>query len=130
MFDYVIVEAELPKSAPGWIEGKFQTKDTPRQFMETYVITADGKLIHKAQEYEEVPKEERPYPDEDGLFALVGSLRSAPVGDVQIMFHGDLHLIASNRDWSKFWRCRARFTHGKLEEIVHVENPSLNFHKK
>lgn len=42
MFDCLRCEYPLPDEAPatGW-----QTRDTPNQFLQEYVITADGRLV-------------------------------------------------------------------------------------
>lgn len=44
MFDYVVCEMNLPGTVPAWIKSghKFQTKDTPNQYLDTYSIAADG----------------------------------------------------------------------------------------
>ena len=47
MFDYLRCEYPLPDEAPvdGW-----QTKDTPNQVLEKYVITRDGRLVDSSGE--------------------------------------------------------------------------------
>ena len=45
MYDYV--KCEAPLDVAGMDGRKFQTKDTPAQFLDTYRITADGKLLHE-----------------------------------------------------------------------------------
>lgn len=44
MFDYLLCEKPLPGTVPAWIgrDHDFQTKDTPAQYLETYVIREDG----------------------------------------------------------------------------------------
>jgi hypothetical protein len=127
MFDYVKCEYPLPEGAPDWAKGVyFQTHDTPRQFMENYTITAEGRLIYHSIRWETVPEEERPDYGKTGLGALGklrGMLRNVPTGDVDTNYHGDLYLIASRSDNERhpeFWECVARFTNGQLEYIKPV----------
>jgi hypothetical protein len=126
LFDYVLVQFPLPKTAPAWIDDttEWQTKDTvDTQYMETFVITKEGRLIHKTVEYESVPEEERPYygtPEwETSPFAkFCGIIRSIPTGDVDTNFHGDLHIGATSKKAPyEFYDCVCRFTNGNLEWI-------------
>jgi hypothetical protein len=57
MFDSVICEVPLPRL--GVTDRVFQTKDTPAQFLDTYVIRADGRFVHRDPIMEEVPEGER-----------------------------------------------------------------------
>lgn len=43
MYDYV--KCEFPLTRPEMQDRLFQTKDTPNQFLDTYTITADGRLL-------------------------------------------------------------------------------------
>jgi hypothetical protein len=133
MFDYI--ECKIPLlDAPSEFITKntlFQTKDTPEQGMETYTITKEGRLIHHAVKYEDVPENERPYwgtPEWDNFPPLrfCGCIRSVPIGDIDTNFHGDLRFGESfrnpysdgpmylNYDWV------ARFTNGQLEYIKRI----------
>ncbi len=120
MFDYLFIDTNmLPISdeekiiigdEPGW-----QTKDFDNVMTEIY-ITNDGELKINQWEYETVPKEERPHPDDDGIAGLVGSLRRSNERFKTIPYHGYVKFYSSiNREWYEF---SAKFTDGKLIEIV------------
>lgn len=47
MFDYLRCAYPLPDEAPA---GGWQTKDTPSQLLEEYVINADGRLVSQSGE--------------------------------------------------------------------------------
>lgn len=117
LFDYLRCEMPLPAEWPG--EGfRFQTKDTDAQYMEQYTITADGRLVHHAVRYEDVPPAERAYPDAKpgSLESVVGITRRVPTGDVEVLMHGDLqfHDLDAERGWVSFV---ARFTEGRCVRI-------------
>lgn len=121
MFDYIICEMPLPKT-PEPPVGTFQTKDTPDQYMTTYTITEDGRLSWRPYTIENVPREERPYPDapEGSLKAICGMIRRVE-SDPEVLedFHGDVHFYTGGpRGW---WEYRARFTDGVCKEITLVE---------
>lgn len=125
MFDYVKIDYNIPDSFPSWINSEtvWQTKNTPRQFMEHYTITKNGKLIHHSVRYEEVPKKDRPYPDNDGLRGWIGCMKSIPEKDIVLDWHGDMYLITSrekNDGEYEFFECKVRFSNGKLQEITRV----------
>ena len=120
MFDYLIVP--LNKLPVTETEAKelgekhlFQTKDFDCTLTEIY-ITDDGLLQINKWEYEEVPKEERPYPNDEGILGIVGCLRRAKERLENINLHGYLNFytILKNDDWLEF---NAKFTDGKLETI-------------
>lgn len=126
MYDYIKCEYPLPGDPPEWVrenalDGVCQTKDTDAMFMETYTITADGRLVHHTVRYEAVPENERPYfgkPEwESEFMRLCGSVRSVPTGAVELSdYHGDLRFYTSN-DAGKFYEYVARFTNGVLQQI-------------
>ena len=129
LFDYVMVECPLPKTAPKWINELtlFQTKETDAQFMECYTITLEGRLIHHSVDYEAVPEKERPYwgtPtwDKSAIAKMCGSIRHIPTGDVDTNFHGDLHISASSESQPyEFYNLVVRFTNGKVESMKEGE---------
>jgi hypothetical protein len=129
MFDKVLVYCPLPKTAPSWITNAilWQTKDTPAQMLETYVITKEGRLIHRTVKYETVPEEERPYYgkpewEKSSVARFCGMVRSVPMGDVDTNFHGDLHIGAmSNSQPYEFYSCVCRFSNGQLDYIEDVK---------
>ena len=119
MFDYLFIDTKmLPVSdeekiiigdEPGW-----QTKDFENVMTEIY-ITNDGELKINQWECETVPKEERPYPDDDGIAGLVGSLRRGNIKLETIPHHGYVNFYTSiSKKWYEF---NAKFTDGKLVEI-------------
>ena len=123
MFDYLFIDTNmLPISdeekiiigdEPGW-----QTKDFDNVMTEIY-ITNDGELKINQWEYEDVPKEERPHPDDDGIKGLFGSVRRSNESLETIPHHGYARFYSSiNREWYEF---NAKFTDGKLVEIKRVK---------
>lgn len=133
MFDYIQCEYPLPDNPPQWVidaalKGEFQTKDTPEPSLETYTITADGRLIHHSMRYESVPENERPYwntPEWDKPFGqIAGSIRSVPDGDIELNdFHADLHFGAYDGSQEpRSYEYVARFTNGRLQHIKFIES--------
>ena len=119
MFDYLMINTDkLPVSEkekkligenPGW-----QTKDFDCTMTEIF-ITDDGELKINQWEYEYVPKDERPHPDDDGLLGLVGSIRRVNERLITQPYHGYVNFYSFiNDDWYVF---NAKFTDGKLELI-------------
>jgi len=117
MFDYIVPECELPMPVPAGLE--WQTKDTPAQFLDTYRITADGQLIHRAYTIETVPESER---DDLGLPLW----RRVNQHDEPCDFTGSIEFYGGggpNRDvWYAF--C-APFERGKLLKVVAVDHPDM-----
>lgn len=119
MFDYLIIntdklpvtdeEKKLIGENPGW-----QTKDFDCELTEIY-ITDEGELKINRWNYEEVTKEERPYPDGEGLLGLMGSLRRVNERLEKIEYHGCVFFYSIiGDDWYEFF---AKFTDGKLVSI-------------
>ena len=67
LYDEIRCERELP--APEASGLLFQTKDTPAQFCEQYVIRADGTLWHETYD-----TEDHSDPKAEGLHALIGCM--------------------------------------------------------
>jgi hypothetical protein len=124
MYDYVKCEYPLPAGSPVWAQNDYyQTKDTPKQFLETYVITLEGRLIHHSVTYEMVPENQRPYYgkpewDKGAIFQMAGMIRSIPAGDIDTEYHGDIYLIGRQPAFLEFV---ARFTNGQLEYIHPID---------
>ena len=131
MFDYVRCEPSLPD---GWdYSGDhvgLQTKDFDCE-MTTLLIRADGRLLVERFEYEEVPKAERPYPDDDGLLGMCGMLRRINCRWDDLNFHGLFHFGAlevigrhppDDRGWAApIFRDHdyvAKFTDGQLISLT------------
>ena len=130
MFDYVRCDRPLPD---GWDltanHVGLQTKDFDCS-MTTVWINEAGRLLIERFEYEEVPKAERPHPNDDGLLGLAGSLRRINCRWDDLDFHGDfyfggLEVIGRHpRDERGYERLIyrdhdyvARFTEGSLASI-------------
>jgi hypothetical protein len=126
MFD--VVECEFPLPEFTLQEKTFQTKSLDC-VMNRYTITRDGRLILHKVRYELVPEEEREYYgtpewDESPLIRICGMLKSIPVGDVEIPYHGDITFYTStgsrkegNLEWYEY---QARFTDGRVQWIRRV----------
>ena len=123
MFDYLFIDKNmLPISdeekiiigdEPGW-----QTKDFDNVMTEIY-ITNDGELKINQWEYEDVHKEDRPFPDDDGIKGLFGSVRRSNEKMETIPHHGYVRFYSSiNHEWYEF---NAKFTDGKLVEIKRIK---------
>ncbi len=120
MFDYIICEATLPD---GWQPGKivFQTKDFDRDLV-THIITKDGRLLlERIDAVHEVPQSERPYPDADGILGIIGCMRTE-TSLHESNFHGRFRFYTHDADGNRH-EYEAKFTNGKLDEIVTVETP-------
>lgn len=121
MFDYIKCEAPLPETPVAPPSNIFQTKDTPDQYMTIYTITADGCLTWRPYHMEEVPKAERPYPDDDGILGLRGCMRRVESQPERLDYHGDIEFYEGDHKNGSWWEYRARFTNGKLERIDLVD---------
>ena len=96
------------------VNPEWQTKDLDCTLTEVH-ITDEGELKINRWNYKEVPKNERPYPVEDGLRGLYGSLRRENERLETIPHHGYINFYANiNDEWYEF---NAKFTDGKLESI-------------
>lgn len=102
-------EKKLIGENPGW-----QTKDFDCDLTEIY-ITDEGELKINRWNYEEVPEEERPHPNGEGLLGLMGSLRRVNERLETIQYHGYVNFYSNiGDDWYEFF---AKFTDGKLISI-------------
>lgn len=128
MFDTLYINTQrLPLSRadkkrlgdnPDW-----QTKDLDCTLTEVY-ITDEGELKVNRWAYETVPKEERPYPDDEGLLGSMGSLKRVNQRLEVIPYHGFIRFYTSlkeqeGREWFEF---SAKFTDGKLVGIRRVQD--------
>lgn len=88
MFDNLRVLCPLPDCPREPATMDFQTKSFDCT-MDDVILTEGFELRHDEWECESVPKEERPYPTEDGPLGIVGSLRrKVLVSDVKLDFSG------------------------------------------
>jgi len=117
MFDYIRCEAKLPVEDVR--PGAFQTKDTPAQWLDEYIITAEGQLLH-----EEYDIEDRSDPNATGLAAFAGIMtrvnkRRVPSDFTgEICFYG-LHDEHKGIGWIEF---SAYFVGGQLKELHCIAN--------
>lgn len=114
MYDHLYCKVPLPGEHPFDSTTEFQTKSLDC-VLSIYVIEEDGRLMERQGHYEEVPKEERPYPDDDGFRGMVGALRFVDTGWAPVDVHQRVTFYAMSGDrWFDF---TATFTHGQLEGI-------------
>ena len=121
MFDYVKCEVPLPD---GWT-GELQTKDLCCEMI-THTITAEGRLIcERITNWEEIPKDQRPYPDAEDWRQVIGSVRRHRIKD-DANYHGWLNFYGyegKHGDGSWKWHeYNAKFTEGNLVEIIVKED--------
>ena len=92
----------------------WQTKSFDNDMSE-YYITDDGGINQNIFQYESVPKEERPYPNDNGILGLAGSIRKIDEKIVPIEYHGIVKFYSNvDKEWFEF---EAKFTDGKLINI-------------
>ncbi len=108
MFDYLVHEGV-----------EYQTKDTPDQGMSHYRIV-NGRLLWDEYHLETVPKTERPYPNDDGIMGMIGSVCTViDKTDVDQNWHGYLYATGPGPDYAEY---RAKFTDGNLMEWKKVSS--------
>ena len=119
MYDYLKINVDL---LPISTEEKnrlrdrceWQTKDLDCTLTEV-VVTDDEHLTISRWEYEEVPLEERPYPNDTGFLSLAGSLRRVNKRMESVNHHLFVNFYTDVDDiWYEF---KAEFNHGKLIKI-------------
>jgi hypothetical protein len=101
MFDYLECAANLPGNLP--ISGRqFHTRSL-YGVMARFTITAEGRLLFHSFRCE------HPAAPGRGPFMI-----PAPIGDIDLEFHGDIKLTADEEDLHEYV---VRFTHGTLEWV-------------
>lgn len=106
LFDYVIVESEMFPEELRRLE--FQTKsELEEPFMETFIITKDGRLLYKSHTYEWKPKKKPVKSFRD----LSGALQVKTEKIIDENFHGIFDF------YSESVECYAKFTDGNLQSI-------------
>lgn len=141
MYDYVIIEegVELPKfpEDKDHTELEWQTKDIGRSSMSTYKITEDRRLLRKETEKAKMtPEEQRERAREEGYesweeweqdedtFGPLETWKYKVVDEwwADHNMHGSFEFHASTSRVEGFedfyWSYEARYTKGKLQEIV------------
>ncbi len=122
MYDTLFIHADmLPVSDEEKIKIgdaiDWQTKDLECIMTEVY-ITDDGEVKISCWEYETVPKEERPHPEEDGILGLCGSVRRINEHLETLPYHGYINFYSDVKgEWYEFI---AKFTDGKLVNIERI----------
>lgn len=116
MYDDIRCDYPLPAPGANDLTG-YQTKDTPAQECDLYVIDKDGGLHH-----EEYDIEDRSDPNADGLYRLIGMMtrtnaRLAPVND----FTGEIrfYTIPAEGQWIEF---SSYFIDGKMQSVTLIED--------
>jgi hypothetical protein len=104
IFDYLRLEMPMPDGQEV-VPGSFQTKSLWCT-MDRFTITSSGRLVfHRPRP--------GPTPVAEGEPALG---RLAPVGDIDLDYHGDLATHGTRADWN-FVSYAVRFSHGTVEWI-------------
>lgn len=121
MYDHIKCEYPLPDKEVQ--KETFQTKDFDN-VMEDYTITTSGVLIRHKTIWEPVPEEERPYygkPEwnESPFFQIAGSIKTIPIGDEEIPYHGMVQFYTIYN--GTFYEYQAKFTDGLVVEIKRIE---------
>lgn len=126
MFDNVSVNYPLP-DAPRTIQKEaFQTKafgdGFTGGFLDNYTVTEEGKLILHKELWETVPEEKRPYygkPEwKNPINQIMGSMKSVPVGDEVVDFHGILNVYVLVAEiWYEY---DFEFTNGKVTDVKRI----------
>ncbi len=115
MFDYIKCEVPLPD---GWT-GELQSKDFDCEMVE-HIISKDGRLMLERGHNEEVPRNERPYPDAKPgtLESICGIMRRVPKYE-DANFHGMVNFYGTDGKggWHEY---NAKFTDGRLMSIEAV----------
>jgi hypothetical protein len=100
MFDNLYVNSNMLPVSEIEVEklknAEWQTKSLECIMTEIY-ITENGKLEVTEFDYETVPKEERPYPDDDGIKGVFGSIRRTNVRRISSNYNGEI--IFYNSDY-------------------------------
>ena len=113
MFDYIRCEYPLPGNPD--VRGAWQTKDTPDQSMDTYVIDKDGRLW-----YEDYDIEDRSDPNATDWRAAAGCMARVNERLVATEYRGCIVFYGSDAA-DKHWEFSALFDKGKLLSIEQVE---------
>jgi len=128
MFDNVKCEYPLPDTTENIQDHTFQTKSFGDGyiggFMDDYTITKDGELVYHKVAWEVVPEERRPYwgkPEwkKNPLLQVCGSMKSVPLGDEVIEYHGTVN-IYDGSDAGDWFEYDIKFTDGKVAGIKRI----------
>ncbi len=119
LFDYVRVECPIEGvDDPATYE--WQTKDFDWPYMETYRITAEGRLLHSDYHIEDRSDKTA----EPGSFASFAGMLTHVHDEWRDMnYHGDLSFGAWIADDKRSIEATARFTDGQVVRIALVAPP-------
>lgn len=102
---------------------EWQTKSLDCILTNVY-LTSNKRLEVLQFDMEEVPQAERPYPDDDGIIGMMGSIRRVNEKRVDSNLHGYLNFYTGHKgDWLEF---TAKFTNGIMVEITRVSPPDAS----
>jgi hypothetical protein len=115
MYDHLRCEYPLP--APNANDLDFQTKDTPAQWLDDYLIDKDGQLFHV-----EYDTEDQSDPKAEGIMRFAGSM--ARVNERRVLvtdFTGEIcfYDYPGRGEWIEF--C-SYFIGGKLQSVTLLED--------
>lgn len=120
MFDNI--RCELPLPVLGEVpERVFQTKDTPAQYLDTYVIRADGEFVHESPDIEDLTEEEREaWAREHGYADTKWAPIMRRVGEPRrVEWTGEVYFYDSKdqKGWIEF---KATIVRGKLDGDIEL----------
>lgn len=114
---YDDLRCEYPLPAKGANDLEYQTKDTPAQFCELYVIDKDGQLLHEIYDVED-----QSAPAAEGILKFAGCIarvnkRLRPVTN----FTGEIRFydFVDSTFWIEF---SSYFINGKLQSVTLLED--------
>lgn len=117
MFDYLRCEYPLPdEKFQHW---NFQTKSTPSQFMDNYLITQDGRLVRTSTTVAMTEEEmDAAQMEAEAAGHSIYPLMKMEAIEEEVPYHGDIFFYGYEPPvWVEF---QARFTNGRLEWIKKV----------
>lgn len=116
------LDVEFPDVGADPFAVTWQTKEIrPRPALETYRVTAAGRLLRENVEYERVPEEQRPgYDEEIGGFGSdfqrwKGMIDATRVGWTDTEYHGTFEFHRTIDD--VYVSLEATFTDGRLVDV-------------
>lgn len=116
MFDYVRCDYPLPVEGANALQ--YQTKDTPAQYLDNYVITDLGQLFHEAYDIED-----RSDQNAEGLKRFRGCMTRVNKRLEPIELTGEIRFYSSfDKNWSGWIEFSAYFVAGVLKELHLIEN--------
>jgi|LauGreDrversion4_2_1035121.scaffolds.fasta_scaffold20059_6 hypothetical protein len=122
MFDYIHINVDmLPvpnKIKPVLDKCEFQTKSLFNQLIDVY-IKDDCTIEYMEYHYENIPEEQRPFPNEPGIKGMFGSIRKVEDGLVASNHTGIIEFYTFA--YEKWYEFSAKVVDGKVENIVKLK---------